>query len=68
MADIDVVIDEDGSIQMEVTGVKGPKCHDVTKQLEDAIGSKVASRPTADMYGGDGKVKELPEKVKRRQR
>jgi hypothetical protein len=49
--EIQVFIDENGEVQIEVHGVKGMKCLDMTKELEDALGGEVASREmTAEAY------------------
>ncbi|MBN2374115.1 DUF2997 domain-containing protein [bacterium] len=47
---IDVTIKPDGKIDLEVSGVKGKKCLDLTKGLEDACGGKIESRQTKREY------------------
>jgi hypothetical protein len=42
--EIDVFIDKTGEVRLEVRGVKGPVCLDITKQLEEALGGQIASR------------------------
>jgi len=42
--EVEVVIDKDGKVRIEVRGVKGPACLDITKGLEAALGGKVESR------------------------
>jgi hypothetical protein len=44
MQEIDVFIDKDGQVRIEVRGVKGPSCLDVTKALEEALGGEVLDR------------------------
>jgi len=44
LQEIDVVIDKDGQVKIEVRGVKGPSCLDLTKELEAALGGEVADR------------------------
>lgn len=41
---VDVYIDKDGQVRLEVRGVKGKSCLDVTEGLEAALGGDVASR------------------------
>ena len=41
---IDVFIDKDGQVRLEVRGVKGMDCVALTKDLEDALGGRVAAR------------------------
>ena len=35
---IQVIIDEDGTVEIEAIGYKGPSCEEATKALEDALG------------------------------
>ena len=42
--EIDVFIDKDGQVRLEVRGVKGGGCLDITAPLEHALGGKVQSR------------------------
>ena len=42
--EIDVFIEKNGQVRVEVQGVKGMACLDVTKNLEDALGGQVEDR------------------------
>lgn len=44
LQEIDVYIDRDGEVRIEVRGVKGNACLDITKELEAALGGKVDNR------------------------
>jgi Protein of unknown function (DUF2997) len=44
MQEITVVIEKDGQVRVEVRGVKGTSCLDVTKGLEEALGGQVEDR------------------------
>ena len=44
LQEIEVFIDRDGKVRVEVRGVKGAACLDVTKALEDALGGQVQDR------------------------
>jgi len=44
MQEIEVVIDKDGEVKLEVRGVKGMSCLDLTKDLEAALGGQVEER------------------------
>ena len=35
---------EDGSVQMEVKGVKGPRCQELTRPLEEVLGGQVVEQ------------------------
>ena len=41
---INVTIDKDGQVRIEVSGVKGEACLDLTRDLEAALGGQVALR------------------------
>jgi hypothetical protein len=47
---IDVFIHPDGSVQMEVKGVRGKKCLDLTKNLEQALGEVRERKLTKEYY------------------
>jgi hypothetical protein len=42
--EIEVFIDKDGQVRLEVRGVKGMSCLDLTTDLEAALGGEVESR------------------------
>lgn len=42
--EVDVHIDADGQVRIEVRGVKGGGCRDITAPLETALGGDVVSR------------------------
>ena len=44
LQEIDVIIEKDGQVRIEVRGVKGPSCLDLTKELEAALGGQVEDR------------------------
>jgi hypothetical protein len=44
MQEIDVIIEEDGRVRLEVRGVKGTSCLDLTRGLEAALGGQVEDR------------------------
>ncbi|MCP4538607.1 MAG: DUF2997 domain-containing protein [Chloroflexi bacterium] len=51
LEEIEVFIDKDGKVRIEVRGVKGMSCLDLTKELEDALGGEVEDREmTPDAY------------------
>ena len=41
---VDVFIDENGQVKLEVRGVKGGHCRDLTAPLEAALGGAIESR------------------------
>lgn len=44
LQEIEVTIGKDGQVQIQVRGVKGTKCLELTKELEDALGGEVLAR------------------------
>jgi hypothetical protein len=50
MERIIVKIDRKAKVTLEVDGVKGTACTDLTKSLENALGKTTSSVPTGEMY------------------
>lgn len=51
LQEIDVFVEKDGQIRIEVRGVKGMSCLDLTKDLEAVLGDRITNReltPEAD--------------------
>ena len=48
--EIRVTIDKAGNVRMEVNGVKGTSCLDITKAIEEALGNEVEREMTAEAY------------------
>jgi hypothetical protein len=47
--EIDVFVNPDGTVKLEVRGVKGQKCRELTRKLEELLGNQVIDRvPTAE--------------------
>ncbi|MFN9175523.1 MAG: DUF2997 domain-containing protein [Synechocystis sp.] len=44
LQEINVFIDKDGQVKLEVQGVEGMTCVDLTKELEDLLGGEVLQR------------------------
>lgn len=44
LQEIEVTISKDGQVQIQVRGVKGTKCLELTKELEDALGGEILAR------------------------
>ena len=44
LQEINVFIDKDGQVKLEVQGVEGLSCVDLTKELEDLLGGEVVQR------------------------
>ncbi len=50
LQEVRIAIDKDGNVQVEVNGIKGTKCLDVTRALEAALGDGVEREMTAESY------------------
>jgi len=51
LQEIDVFIEKDGQVRIEVRGVKGESCLELTAALEEALGGQVESREmTGEAY------------------
>jgi len=65
LQEIDVFIDKNGQVRIEVRGVKGKACLDLTKSLEDALGGQIESRemtPEADAIAQEQVQKRLQQR------
>jgi hypothetical protein len=45
-----ITVSPSGETKIEVQGIKGRSCKDVTRELEAALGETVRSTPTKEMY------------------
>lgn len=50
MPQIIITVKPDGETVIEVKGAKGPRCKELTKSLEQALGKVTESTPTAEWY------------------
>ncbi len=44
LQEIEVTIGKDGQVQIQVRGVQGLKCLEITKELEEALGGEILAR------------------------
>lgn len=44
LQEIEITIGKDGKVQVQVRGVKGLKCLELTKELEEALGGEILAR------------------------
>lgn len=44
LQEIEVIIGKDGQVQIQVRGVHGVKCLELTKELEAALGGEIIAR------------------------
>lgn len=48
--EIDVYVRPDGTVRVEVRGVKGQKCLDLTKGIEELLGAQITEREQTDEF------------------
>lgn len=46
--EIKIDVSPEGEVVIGVTGVTGPSCHDLTREIEDALGSTTDRQNTAE--------------------
>ena len=44
LQEIEVTIGKDGQVQIQVRGVEGMKCLELTRELEEALGGEILAR------------------------
>ena len=65
LEEIEVIIEKNGTVRVQVRGVKGQACLDLTKDLEAALGGQVELREmTPEAY----QANPLPEPNQQKQR
>lgn len=55
---VNVLIDDEGNVEITTTGFSGPACQKATAELERALGKKTADTPTAEMRQATTTVKQ----------
>jgi hypothetical protein len=50
MQEIVITVPLDGDVTIEVNGVKGGGCKELTKNIEKALGTVVSDKPTKEMH------------------
>lgn len=61
---VNVIIHPDGRVELQVCGVKGEKCLEVTSAVEEALGNKVQREFTSEMYETESEIETAEEKNK----
>lgn len=46
---VDILVSPQGEVEISVKGIKGRKCQDVTKSLEESLGVVASTTETAEM-------------------
>ncbi len=54
--ELEIMIDNTGAVTVHVNGVKGGKCMDLTKELEEALGVVVSRDKTGEFYQIDNQA------------
>lgn len=48
--EVEIIIQPDGQLKVEIQGVKGNTCLDITKELEQLLGNDIIDRNFTDEY------------------
>ena len=64
--EIDVFVRPDGSVRLEVRGVKGGKCLDLTKDLEKLLGGEIVERIHTDEFAEQDQEEEATDLLEQR--
>lgn len=56
MQEITIRVGKGGKINLDVAGVKGGACKDITKAMEKALGKTVETKNTAEYYEQEQRV------------
>jgi len=49
--EIEFIIKPDGTVEEKVTGVNGPDCEEITRDIEQALGKVEERKHTGDFFG-----------------
>lgn len=50
MEELEIVIDPDGSIQIQVKGIRGTRCREATQRVEEALGEVTERKYCPEYY------------------
>jgi hypothetical protein len=50
MEELEIVIEPDGTTHIHVKGIQGPRCLDVTRELEEELGKVTERKYTSEFY------------------
>lgn len=53
MQEMKIIISKEGQVTIDVMGVKGPSCKNLTKALEKAFGTTVTDKKKTEYYQED---------------
>jgi hypothetical protein len=50
MEELEIVIEPDGTTRIHVKGIRGARCLDVTRRIEEALGEVIDRKYTSEYY------------------
>ena len=62
MTEIEIVVSKDGTVTVEAKGAVGPGCLDLTRALEDALGSVASRSCKVEFYESVGEGEQLQQR------
>lgn len=57
METVEITISPDGTVEVHVRGIKGPRCAEATRGLREGLGAVTAERRTPEYYEQEGAVR-----------
>jgi hypothetical protein len=64
MEELEIVIEPDGTTRIHVKGIRGPRCLDVTREIEEELGEVIDRKYTPEYYDESDQLV-LQDKMKR---
>ncbi|MBN1699182.1 MAG: DUF2997 domain-containing protein [Spirochaetales bacterium] len=55
--DIDITITSTGEVSLTVSGIDGPRCVELTKDIENDLGEVLSKEKTSEYFNPEKKVK-----------
>lgn len=64
--EIDLFVRLDGTVKIEVRGVRGPKCLDISRKLEELLGGQIIERVKTDEFAEAEQQESLRDRLDQR--
>ena len=61
MKTIEITVDKDGRVTVETKGFTGGECREASRFVEEALGTRMSERMTAEFYQGQDGRQDLPQ-------
>lgn len=54
--ELEIIIDEDGEVQVDIKGMKGKKCEEISKYIEEILGEIKNKKKKPEYYEEEVKI------------